>query len=561
MQRVAIAVLALLFASAVGGWLATRVDPVAVDSPAHPAAPTATETSAPPTERGSIVVPRVTREPRDDVDAHGHDHGHGDDGADHGADPRCRVVVQVHDEFGRAVVATVTLWNGAAELGRASTSAEGLASIELDAAPRTFRLRATADGYVDVDQEIRRGADEALIDQLVILRSADGARLTGVVVDEASRPLDPSWLGLLGPEHERDPGYLAMAIGLTGVPRVIASTTSGGRLADTLVTDIDPVTGGFELEVPASFAGDVSFVFGERVLAREAWRVGDGPVLLTVTEARRTEAVGTLEIDVVDDAGAPVRPCAIAIAPDRFSFADEPMTRTVDVDLDDGSGPLVIDHAPAVAIIVQARPSDPTWSSAVQAVHVEGGTTTRVRLVVGRAASVRLWFVPERDSMAMSGPSDLRCILPSGFDAPIVVDDAYDGERIGARVDGIPPGPVAFEHDGNLLMLRLGPGENPDEHWRISALEAFTVRFAPAAGRRARGLDALSVGVEVRTEADLPILRTFETPEWVDDSTAEFVEWLAPGRYRIVLDQGDGVPTAREFVLLAGAQDTTVDFR
>lgn len=562
MQRVVWIVGFVVLASAVGGFLATRGDSGAVSPSSQPGAGTSAPATVFGDDRGSLVVPRSTRELRSDDAGHDHGHGHDDgDGHEPGATVPCRVLAQVHDEFGRAVAATVTLWSDAKEIGRAQTDADGFATVELEAAPTRLLLCVRADGYVDVEQEILRSADEALIDQLVILQSIDVARITGVVVDESGRPLDSAWLGLLGPAGERDPAYLAMAIGLTSAPRIVAHTIGGGRFADTLVTDLDPITGAFELEVPARFDGEVAFVFGERALALERWRAGDGPVLLTVPRERRLEATGTIEIDVVDEAGSPVRPCDLEILPDRFAFADEPLTRAVDVGLDDPAAPLVIESVPAVAMIVRARPADPSLCGAARAVVVEGGRTTRVRLVVAHAAAVKLWFVPERETMAMSGPSDLRCILPSGYDAPVLVDDAYDGERIGAQIDGIPPGDVAFEHDGNVLLVHLNAGQNPDQVWRIAALEAFTVRFAPAAPRSARGLDALRVAIDVRTESNYPILRAIETPDWIDESSAEFVEWLAPGRYRLEIDPGDGNPVAREFVLFAGADDTTVDFR
>ncbi|MBK6941775.1 MAG: hypothetical protein IPH13_16485 [Planctomycetes bacterium] len=560
MNRVVLVLGALLLASAFGGWLVTR-DSGADDGSATtrlPSSPVETGGDA-AHERGSIVVPRVTREPRVESDDHGHAGGH-----DHADGAPLRVLAQVHDEFGRAVVATVTVRSGGAgepgaELARAETNADGLASMELADAPPTIRLRAQAVGYEDVEQEIRCGAGEALIDQLVILRSIDATRIVGVVVDESGRPLDPAVLGLLGPEHERDPAFLAMALGLTGVPRVVAHTTAGGRLAETLVADLDPITGAFELEVPARFSGEVAFVFAEQVLASERWREGDGPLFLTVPSARLREATGALAIEVVDETGQQVHSCAVSIAPDRFALAEDPLLQPVDLDFEDASIPYVIEAAPAVAMIVRARPTDPDSSGAVQAVRVVGGSTTRVRLVVTRAASIELWFVPERADMAMTGPSDLRCILPSGDDVPVVVDDAYSGEWIGARVHGIPPGPVAFEHDGNLLELALEPGENASRQWTIAASRAFTVRFAPTLGRAARGLDALRVEVEVRTTSDYPILRTIESPEWVDATTSEFVEWLAPGRYRIELDAGDGALLTREFEVGTGDDDLVVE--
>jgi hypothetical protein len=561
MNRAAWIFVALGLASALGGWLVTRNDgdPSTVIAPSKPSTdPHGNGSSA----RESIVVPRAIREPRSDGDTHDHGHDHDHDHGDGTAtsDPPCRVLAQVHDEFGRPVIATVTLWERDRELARARTDAEGLATIELDA-PRAFVMRVQAEGFVDGEQEIRRGVAEALIDQLVILRAQDIARLQGVVVDESGRPLDPATLGLLGPETERDPAYLAMAIGLAGVPRIVAYAVGGGRLADTLVTDIDPQTGAFAMDVPARFVGGVAFVFGEQALASESWRAGDGPIVLTVPSERRRIATGTLEVDVVDETGVPVRPCELTLLPDRFALSDEPLARPIELALDEDEGPLVIGGAPAVAMIVRARPTDSEWSGASQAVVVEGGRTSRVRLVVTRSASVRVWFVPEREGMAISGPTDLRCITPSGHDVPILVDDAYEGDRIGARLDGLPTGPVALEHDGSLLTLELLPGENPDQMWRVAPLQAFTVRYAPFGGRAARGLDALIVSIDVLTESGYPILRAIEHPEWIDDSTAEFVEWLTPGRYRIELDSGDATPIEREFVLDPGVEDTTVDFR
>lgn len=560
MNRVVLVLGVLLLASALGGWLVTRgSDPAGGSVVERPSSPPVASGDEAAHERGSIVVPRVTREPRTETDEHGHAHGH-----DHADGAPLRVLAQVHDEFGRPVVATVMLWSGGlgaagAEIARAETNADGLASMELAEPPRTLRLRAQAVGYEDVEQEIRSGAGEALIDQLVILRSIDAARIVGVVVDESGRPLDPAILGLLGPEHERDPAYLAMALGLSSAPRVVAHTTAGGRLAETLVADLDPITGAFELEVPARFAGDVAFVFAEQVLASERWREGDGPLFLTVPASRLREATGALAIEVVDEAGEPVRSCAVSIAPDRFALADEPLLQPVDVDFEGAPIPFVIEAAPAVEMIVRARPSDPELGGAAQAVRVVGGSTTNVRLVVSRAASIELWFVPERADMAMTGPSDLRCILPSGDDVPVVVDDAYSGEWIGARVHGIPPGPVAFEHDGNLLEVVLEPGANALRQWTIAASRAFTVRYAPKSDRVGRALDALRVAVEIRTPSNYPILRAIESPEWVDATTAEFVEWLAPGRYRIELDTGDGAPLVREFELGPGDGDLVVE--
>jgi hypothetical protein len=116
-------------------------------------------------------------------------------------------------------------------------------------------------------------------------------------------------------------------------------------------------------------------------------------------------------------------------------------------------------------------------------------------------------------------------------------------------------------HDGNSCLVDVAAGANPDVRWTIDSTVAFTVVFAPPDAGEVQRDSAPLVRCDLWNDAGVAVLRAYEEPQWIDARDAEFVEWAAPGRYRLVLDFGVGEPIEREFELRAGDDDARVDLR